>query len=115
MNSCPPSRSVPSAPAHEIPSKKHRSTAEKSLAYESPRPFLLRCRNRVENGASVTTRHLFSPNQPRRATFPLRNWQPNPLTGCASEVTHLPPGGGGVRCADVGEGFDPKRFSEFLP
>ncbi len=64
VNSFRTSNRSSSLSAHVIPSK-HGSKAAKSSAYKSRRRFLLRRRNRGEDGASVTTSHLFWPNQRR--------------------------------------------------
>ena len=96
MNSCRPSRCLPSGPAHEIPSKKHPSRPAKSSAYKWPTRFLAGWRNSIENGASVTKRHLFWPNQRRKAASLLPIWLRNyGIFGCRNSQDATRGGRGG--------------------
>lgn len=81
MISCRSSRSHPSAPSHEIPPEKHRFSRPKTSPYISDIASAFRRRNtrrnRVKTGASVTTSHVFWPNQRRRTTSLLPIWLRN--------------------------------------
>jgi len=84
-------------PAHEIPSKKGFSR-RKSSAHKLPSPILRWWRNRVKIGASVTTTHVFWPNQRRKATDCYGISNRIQLNRLDLEFTDLDPGRGGRRC-----------------
>lgn len=66
-----------SAPAREIGSKKDRFIPPKYSAYTAPARSDFPWRNTVKSSPSVTTTHVFSPNQRRKAALLLPNWLRN--------------------------------------
>ena len=65
------------APAHEILSEKDRFGQAKTFPYKSGIASAFRWRNTAKNCDSVTTSHLFWPNQRRKATSLLPIWLRN--------------------------------------
>jgi hypothetical protein len=67
-----------------------------------------------ENGRAVTTSHVFSPNERRRAALLLPIWRPNP-DFLGSSMAKEPKGGaGGVSQAKRPKAVDRKAHTEFL-
>ena len=61
----------------------------------------------------LTTRHLRQPNQRRKASLSLRNWQPNPALAGVKVVAKEGPGAGLTR-RNQEKRLDPNADSEFL-
>jgi hypothetical protein len=78
---CRVSRCRTAAPGHEMDAEKDRFSRPKSFPYTADIeiPFLWRnvIENRRENGALVTMRHVFWPNQRRRSAWLLPIWLRN--------------------------------------
>lgn len=95
MISCRSCNRGPSGSAVEMDGKKDRFSRPESFRNTLATGFLLLWRNRVRNAAkkyaTVTTSHLFPPNQRRKASLLLRFWLPN----FDFQPRNRPPGGGG--------------------
>ena len=86
------------------------------LTIESPVPKYAhsasnRSQDHRETGWAVTTRHVFWPNQRRKATLLLRNWQPN-LDLAALQSQGWKPARGGRPEHNSPEGLNPKAATE---
>jgi len=88
---CRPSRCRSSAHADEIPSQKDRFSRLKNSSYTAATRIVMGCGNGCKNGASVTTKHLLSPNQRRRAAWSIPNSLRNPILSATRQP--LTPGG----------------------
>ena len=92
---------------------------EKDFSNRSAPSFQFRRRNTIgnrgKNAASVTTSHVFQPNQRRNVTLSLRFWLPNSLWPTVSVTRQGPGGGGGRDESSWRKHFDRKGTQKILP
>lgn len=81
--------------ADEILPEKDRFSRQKNSPYTAATPLVLRRRNRVSFGSSVTTSHLFWPNQRRKVDCRLPNSLRNPILARFSLFVTCQAGGRG--------------------